>query len=286
MRKKTNSKHPCKGTKIDGKPCSNNAAYASEGLCKIHFLKKLHDRMTDKEDTMRTMAAPVTKNGDVWIGSLASAQHKSFLERYGIKSILNVSGIEPLPHTKKMLKDHHIKYCTFTEVDPVTKEEKYMPDTKFDDEEFTKQDFLNYAKKAISFLKNCPKPVLVNCQAGMNRSAAMIAVYLVCARGKSFEKTVHLLEKANKTRGIPALKNMHFRRMIQELDNIKKYRHRKHASSHASHSHSRKRRSRSHSHKHKSHRSKHHSHKHKRHSHRHSDKDRHHPYRSFLPYIE
>lgn len=286
MRKKTQSKHPCKGTKIDGKPCSNNAAYASEGLCKIHFLKKLHDRMTDKEDTMRTMAAPVTKSGDVWIGSLASAQHKAFLERYGIKSILNVSGIEPLPHTKKMLKDHRIKYCTFTEIDPVTKEEKYMPDAKFDDE-FTKQDFLNYAKKAITFLKNCPKPVLTNCQAGMNRSAAMIAAYLVCARGKSFEKTVHLLEKANKTRGIPALKNMHFRRMIQELDNIKKYRHRKHSSrsSHSSHPHR--------SHKHKTHTRRHKSHsdthrkqhkQHKRHSH--SNNDRHHPYSSFLPYIE
>ena len=157
----------CVSITASGKICRNNTCYSSDRYCKIHFLQKLHNRMIDKEDTIQTMAAPVTKNGDVWIGSLASAQHKSFLERYGIKSILNVSGIEPLPHTKRMYADLGIKYHTFTEIDPETKEEKFMPDSKFDSNGteggFTKLDFLEYAKKGIKFQKTCPKPVLTHC---------------------------------------------------------------------------------------------------------------------------
>ena len=204
----------CMDKTANGKDCKNYICYASEKYCKIHFLKRLPNRMLDKEDTIRTMASPVTKN--VWIGSLASAQHKPFLERYGIRSILNVSGIEPLRHTKRMYGDQGIEYETFTEIDPVTKEEKFMPDSKFD-EDFTKADFLRYVTKALRFMKSAPKPILVNCQAGMNRSAAMIAAYLVCIEGKSFERAVTLLENANKPRGIGALRNIQFKNMIKLL---------------------------------------------------------------------
>lgn len=210
----------CRAINASGEHCSNYICSTSDKYCKIHFLKKLHSRMIDKEDTIITMASPVTPDGDIWIGSLASAQHKNFLKTYGIKSILNASGIEPLPHTKKMYKDKHITYHTFTEIDPETKEEKFMPDAKFDDEMFTKDDFLNYANKAIKAIKNTPKPVLVHCQAGMNRSAAMIAAYLICVRGYSFEKTVTLLEDANKKRGIGALKNCDFKKILKEMEHV------------------------------------------------------------------
>lgn len=153
----------CRATNASGEACSNYICSTSDKYCKIHFLKKLHSRMVDKEDTITTMASPVTPNNDIWIGSLASAQHKQFLKKYGIKSILNVSGIEPLPHTKKMYKEEKIVYHTFTEIDPETKEEKFMPDVKFDDEIFTKADFLNYAARAIKAIKGSPAPVLVHC---------------------------------------------------------------------------------------------------------------------------
>ena len=207
----------CRATKPSGETCGNYICSTSDKYCKIHFLKKLHSRMVDKEDTITTMASPVTPEGDIWIGSLASAQHKEFLKKYGIKSILNVSGIEPLPHTKKMYNEEKITYHTFTVIDPKTKEEKFMPDAKFDDEIFTKEDFMNYASKAIKAIKASPKPILVNCQAGMNRSAAMIAAYLICAKGYSFEKTVKALEEANKKRGIAALKNKDFRKILKEM---------------------------------------------------------------------
>ena len=207
----------CKAIKASGEPCNNYICSTSDKYCKIHFLKKLHSRMIDKEDTIMTMASPVTTEKDVWIGSLASAQHKQFLKKYGIKSILNVSGIEPLPHTKKMLNEENIIYHTFTEIDPETKEEIFMPDSKFDDEIFTKADFLNYAAKAIKTIKSSPKPILVNCQMGMNRSAAMIAAYLICVRGYSFDRTVKALEDANKKRGIAALKNVDFRKILKEM---------------------------------------------------------------------
>ena len=226
-RKKTFHRSPksnkCVSVTAAGTICRNNMCYSSDRYCKIHFLQKLHNRMIDKEDTIQTMAAPVTKNGDVWIGSLASAQHRSFLERFGIKSILNVSGIEPLPHTKRMYADLGIKYHTFTEIDPETKEEKFMPDSKFDpsgtDGGFTKSDFFNYAKKAIKFQKNCPKPVLTHCQAGVNRSGSMIAAYMVCEKDLSFKKTIKLLEAANEKRGIRVLTNSEFRKTIEELAN-------------------------------------------------------------------
>jgi protein tyrosine/serine phosphatase len=179
--------------------------------------------MTDKEDTVMTMAAPVTPERDVWIGSLASAQHKQFLKKQGIKSILNVSGIEPLPHTKRMYKEEKIDYHTFTEIDPDTKEEKFMPDAKFDDMMFTKSDFLNYAAKAMRIIKNAPKPILVNCQMGMNRSAAMIAAYLICVRGYKYHKAVDALETANKPRGLGALKNGDFRKMLKEMSRFCKH---------------------------------------------------------------
>ena len=153
----------CRATKPSGETCGNYICSTSDKYCKIHFLKKLHSRMIDKEDTIATMASPVTPEGDIWIGSLASAQHKQFLKKYGIKSILNVSGIEPLPHTKKMYNEQKIAYYTFTEIDPETKEEKFMPDVKFDDEIFTKADFLNYASKAIKAMKGFNGPILVHC---------------------------------------------------------------------------------------------------------------------------
>lgn len=217
----------CRATNASNEPCKNYICSTSDKYCKIHFLKKLHSRMIDKEDTIATMASPVTPDGDIWIGSLASAQHKQFLKKYGIKSILNASGIEPLPHTKKMYKDLKIVYHTFTEIDPETKEEKFMPDVKFDDEIFTKADFLNYASKAIQAVKQSPRPMLINCQAGMNRSAAMIAAYLICVRGYSFEKAVSELEAANKKRGIAALKNHDFRKILKDMSHFCKLERRK-----------------------------------------------------------
>ena len=115
----------CRAINASGKPCNNYICSTSDKYCKIHFLKKLHSRMIDKEDTIMTMASPVTPQKDIWIGSLASAQHEQFLKKYGIKSILNVSGIEPLPHTKRMYNENKIVYHTFTEIDPETKEEKF-----------------------------------------------------------------------------------------------------------------------------------------------------------------
>lgn len=222
--KKVMGKHQCLETTKRGSRCKNPICYVSKKRCKLHYLHHLHDRLRKKSETLSSMGGPVTN--DLWIGSLTSAHHKPFLEKAGIKSILNTSGIEPLPHTHKMYKDLGIPYETFTETHPRTKVEYFLPDSYFDSD-FSEKEFLNYLAKGIEFLKTAPKPALIHCHAGINRSASTIAAYMIYALGHSFEDTIKRLERTNKKRGLKVLHNTDFRKTLRKLDkNRRNRRHR------------------------------------------------------------
>lgn len=60
--------------------------------------------------------------------------------------------------------------------------------------------------------------VLVHCEAGVNRSASVIATYLKLYRGYTADEAITAIEKANNTRFVPALNNMMFRHIIRSIE--------------------------------------------------------------------
>ena len=68
--------------------------------------------------------------------------------------------------------------------------------------------------KGIRVLTERKSPILVHCAAGINRSATLIALYLI-STGWTPEQAIAALEQANKRRGVPLLTNQSFRRLIR-----------------------------------------------------------------------
>jgi hypothetical protein len=73
--------------------------------------------------------------------------------------------------------------------------------------------------KEKGYITKASKAIVAgNCHMGMNRSAAILAGYLILVGGMSFERALKLLQKANKTRGLDVLTNPSFRKGLKELE--------------------------------------------------------------------
>lgn len=64
---------------------------------------------------------------------------------------------------------------------------------------------------------NSSPNILFHCYAGINRSATLLAVYLIKYRGYRPADVISALEAANKKRGLPALTNPLFRALINDM---------------------------------------------------------------------
>lgn len=226
--KQTKQVKQCNSKTKKGPKCKNpvfRIKGENETKCKLHYLMNIH-KQDDDPEPVEESAAPVVK-GLIWIGSVNAARNKDLLEKHNIKSIVNASGIEPIPPVMKNYNDLGINYHTFTTYDDGI--EKFFIDCPFNKyPDFTKKDFYKYIIQGTKILKDelkkrpVVKPILVHCHAGMNRSAAVICAYLILVGKMPYDKAVKLIEDANMTRGgLAALTNKHFRRALKELEDKK-----------------------------------------------------------------
>ena len=65
--------------------------------------------------------------------------------------------------------------------------------------------------KGLGFALGARKPMLIHCHQGINRAGSVLACYLMCKpRPFSYDRTIQLLESANKKRDLHVLTNKEF----------------------------------------------------------------------------
>jgi protein-tyrosine phosphatase len=127
----------------------------------------------------------------VFIGSLASITDSQLA---GIDAIINLSG--------RCYQSSRSVLNIVMNDSPVTSETLCAYVRKFT---------IGVAAIEVAIAKG--KRVLVHCAAGVNRSATLIAFYLI-ESGKTYDETIELLAAANKKRGAELLTNPTFRSLL------------------------------------------------------------------------
>ncbi len=207
-----------------GKGYCNKSIFVVKGQnknkCKSHYLVHIHNQNNINDITESPKESINKVIEGVYIGSIQGAKNIDLLKKLGIKSIFNVSGIEPLAETQKGYRDLGIKYKTVTKYSDGR--ENFFIDCPFGKYANTsKLDFFNYILNGVKAMQLLPQPILVHCFAGMNRSAAVIAAYLILVKGFSYAKALQTLTKTNNKRGLQVLTNPCFRKALEELNENK-----------------------------------------------------------------
>jgi len=171
----------------------------------------LHQRRPQQheDDFFDSTFARVTDG--IWIGSLDTANDPRALRAAGIKGIVNISGWEPRQKTRDMYrlwKPRPIQYFTTTTRDRSGRL-RYLGDEPIRTREGL-EEFYNYMDRGVAMVDKCPKPCLIHCHAGINRSASLVAAYLIAKLGLTFDQARQLLERANRKRKISVLTNKDF----------------------------------------------------------------------------
>lgn len=224
----TSAPRLCKKRTHRGEPCKKpvfRVKGENDTKCRLHYLMSVNAQNEDtneKPETVQESAAPVIK-GVIWIASLTGSRNVDLLKKHKIKAIVNASGIEPTPSIMKDYNELGINYHTFTSYDQQDGTERFFIDSPFNKyPDFTKKDFFRYVIQGAKIIKNeiahKHRPVLINCFIGMNRSAAVIAAYLILVHKMSYERAYALLRATNKTRGLEVLTNPNFRKALKELE--------------------------------------------------------------------
>lgn len=156
---------------------------------------------------------------DIWIGSLDTANDPDALQRAGIRSVVNISGWEPPEKTRQMYArmPRPISYQTTTTRARDSGELRYLGDRPLR----TREDVLefdDYMQRGCKMIADAPRPCLVHCHAGINRSASLIAAYLMRNLGLSFADALAHLHHANRRRDIDVLTNKSFVRALSRYE--------------------------------------------------------------------
>ena len=140
------------------------------------------------------MDPPTEVVDGIYIGSLNSTRGE-LLDRAGIDAIINLSG--QCYESNRAVINIIMEDINVT-LDTV---DAYM-------KKFT------IGVAAIEVALKEKKKVLVHCAAGINRSATLIAFYMI-ENGYSYESTFASLSAANKKRGVELLTNQSFRSILK-----------------------------------------------------------------------
>tara|TARA_A100001015_G_scaffold259415_1_gene303364 strand:- start:2107 stop:2520 length:414 start_codon:yes stop_codon:yes gene_type:complete len=114
-----------------------------------------------------------------------------------------------------------MKLCVCDRKSCMTAKSDYMFDTNFHDkEEYYHHDrFRERIEMAAKYLDKqlkMGKPVLVFCQAGINRSAALVVYYAITRKGMTYQEAVSYVRGRNMdVRGVNALTNRAFKRNLR-----------------------------------------------------------------------
>lgn len=108
----------------------------------------------------------------LWLGSKAAAEDTAWQQEKGIYSIFNATKTLPFPETAKFT--HRIPVDDNLAPTEIANMEKFAPEALF---------------KMIREMK-AGHPILVHCHAGMQRSAALVAMYLIANRGLNADQAM------------------------------------------------------------------------------------------------
>ena len=136
----------------------------------------------------------------IYIGSLTTAMSETRLNQMNIGSIINLSQ-----------RKYNCKLPVF-DID--------MDDATIDIDNF--EDYVLKFKSGVDAIKisrEKNKNVLIHCAAGINRSAALIAMYLIDS-GDDYDTAVNKLANANASRGVPLLTNQTFKYLLAAQDSF------------------------------------------------------------------
>lgn len=209
-----NDETKCPGLTAKNTRCKNGVP-RGERFCKVHNRPR-------REHEDRHFDSNMSKVwGNMWIGSLDSANDERALREANIKSVMNISGWEPHADTRAMYKRLGIKYNT------TTRNGRYLGDQPIGDG-LTKEEFFNYMDRGVRMIENSPKyangrpaPVLCHCFAGINRGGSLVAAWLI-QKGFSFEEARRMLIKANDKRGIRVLSNHDFVMALRDYERTRR----------------------------------------------------------------
>lgn len=154
----------------------------------------------------------------VYIGSLSTVTNENHLRDMNIGAIVNLSGSNYASnHTS-----NHTNECSNSYLNSIPR-----LDLSINDAQITLQNMESYIKifsrgtDYITLARKENKCVLVHCAAGVNRSAALIAFYLIQC-GWSYQQSIDMITQANETRSAPALTNNSFRYLLQAHDSFQR----------------------------------------------------------------
>lgn len=128
----------------------------------------------------------------IYIGSIATTDRLDLLNHAQISTIVNLSGM-------------------------LVRSNLFVVDLFMDDAPITPKNLSAYVHEfsrgldAITAARAMGHNVLINCAAGINRSATLIGLWLIIAKRMSYFEAINAIECANKQRGLPALTNLSFR---------------------------------------------------------------------------
>lgn len=191
----TNQFGRCKNTAINGTP-----------FCKTHQRRRYNHEERYFDSTFAYVGH------GVWIGSLDTIHDPKALQAAGIKGIVNISGWEPREKVKNMYKKLGINYYTTTTRGPDGRL-CYLGDEPIGGG-LSLENFYKYMDRGVQMVASSPKPVLINCYAGVNRSASLVSAYLIAKKGLTFSEAHRLLIEANRKRSIDVLTNKYFVRAM------------------------------------------------------------------------
>ena len=135
---------------------------------------------------------------DLWLGNINASQDQQFLKDKGINVVFNCTKTIPF-------------------VQWVPRKYRLPVDDNLQEEEIRNMELWSFETvyKLIQELKN--GPVLVHCHAGVQRSAAVVAMYLIAIMGFKTEDAIKYIKER---RPIAFTHNANFLRAIQAFEKM------------------------------------------------------------------